>query len=95
MRKQLHKIDIEHKIDTTSTEPVQTEEELEKQLKAAKIKTELIIKVDEALQKKNDAAIENFERNQHMRLKFLCKDAPEDIELASERQGKTVDELYI
>ncbi len=49
MRKQLHKIDEEHKIDTTSTEPVQTEEELEKQLKAAKIKTELIIKVDEAL----------------------------------------------
>ena len=38
----------------------------------AKEKTELIRKVDEALQKKNDAAIENFERNQVRRLQVLC-----------------------
>ena len=47
-------------------------------LKAAKQKQDLIAKVDEALQKKNDAAIENFEKNQVMRLKFLCPDAKEE-----------------
>ena len=47
-------------------------------LKAAKQKQDLITKVDEALQKKNDAAIENFEKNQVMRLKFLCPDAKEE-----------------
>jgi len=47
-------------------------------IKAAKLKNELIQKVDDALQRKNDAAIENFERNQHMRLKFLCADTDQD-----------------
>ena len=49
-------------------------------MKVAKEKTELIRKVDEALQKKNDAAIETFERNQVRRLQVLCTDTQLDEE---------------
>lgn len=52
-----------------------TQDNLEEQIKRTKMKNDLLMKVDEALQKQNEAAIENFERNQHMRLKFLCPDA--------------------
>ena len=52
-----------------------TQDNLEEQIKKTKMKNDLLLKVDEALQKQNEAAIENFERNQHMRLKFLCPDA--------------------
>lgn len=56
----------------------QENDDLEAQIKRTKEKNELLQKVDEALQRKNDAAIENFERNQHMRLKFLCPESEKD-----------------
>jgi len=83
MRKQLHRIDQEE-----GNTGVYTQADLDNMIRATKLKNELIQKVDEALQRKNDAAIENFERNQHLRLKFLCPDTPQ------EDDKKTQEELY-
>ena len=59
-------------------------DDLEEKIKRTKLKNDLLMKVDEALQRKNEAAIETFEKNQHMRLKFLCSDTVKDNENLTE-----------
>ena len=82
MRKQLEEIDKEC-----------GQEDMEAKIKAFKQKSELIQKVDEALQKKSDAAMIDFERNQVMRLKFMCKDTNEG-DADEPAAGMTIEELY-
>ena len=65
MQRKLARIDEED-------EPASREEDLEVKLAKAKLRSELIARIDDALQTKNDAAIEAFERNQHRRLQLLC-----------------------
>ena len=69
---------------------------MEAKIKAFKQKSELIQKVDEALQKKSDAAMIDFERNQVMRLKFMCKDANETAGAEGDelKAGMTLEEMY-
>lgn len=57
-RRRLARIDEE-----SEAKGKEKKEDLDEQIKRTKLKNELLLKVDEALQKKNDAAIENFEQN--------------------------------
>ena len=85
MREQLQRID---KDDEKSQGP-KNQEDIDRIVKIAKEKNELIRKVDEALQKKNDAAIETFERNQVRRLQALCPETQMDKDRYNDE-----DEMY-
>ena len=63
-------------------------------LKKQKLKNELITKVDDALQKKADQSIQDFERNQHLRLKFLCNPGKDQSEGETESDATTLEEKY-